>query len=562
MPGWICRTMKKALLIIQTRFVCFFLFLMGASSFFAQQSAYSWPIDSPLVITGTYGELRPNHFHAGIDFSTSGKVNLPVYAVADGYVSRVRISPVGYGKSLYVTHGDGRVTVYAHLNSFFNLLDSMLRAEIYRQRVYEIDFLPDSGSVKVKKGQIIALSGNSGGSTGPHLHFEIRDEITEVPLNPLHHYKIKDKVPPDLSHVAFYDLADTCWPKLASLSRIRMLRPDSAVFERDHITLPHAIIGLGFSGLDRMAQNGNRGNIHAVQVLLDGRQIYSHHLSAISFDESRYVNEYSETFAKVKIQRCFQSTIYPASMYNRVFNKGRILLADTAYHLLKLVLFDEVGNRTSAQVWVRASKFNFFKPTNIEGSFVNCANGAQVTQNGASLYIPPAGLFYSAHISIENKQTPGSGIRIISTAPNLALPAQLVLPLPEKFRWHAQKMVLRGSAAILPILRNDSLVYSIKNFEKYMLVADTVAPLIKMLAPSRRTPGAVSLSFYLRDNLSGVGKYELYLNDNWIWADYDGKSNLLTYTFDKDDPKGLLKFRLVLWDRAGNSTTAYFLFRR
>ncbi|MEO6302824.1 MAG: M23 family metallopeptidase, partial [Bacteroidia bacterium] len=173
---------------------------------FAQEN-YRWPIDSPRVLTGNYGELRPNHFHAGIDFSTNNLVNLPVYAVENGYISRVKISSSGYGKNIYITHANGKVSVYCHLNSLNVAVSDLVKKEQYAKQSYEVEIFPKAKSISVKKGELIGLSGNTGNSTGPHLHFEFRDEKTEVPLNPLKYFDIVDTVLPTIQRIAFYNLA-------------------------------------------------------------------------------------------------------------------------------------------------------------------------------------------------------------------------------------------------------------------------------------------------------------------------------------------------------------------
>jgi hypothetical protein len=530
------------------------------------QSQYAWPVDSPLAITGTYGEIRPNHFHAGIDFSTNGKINLPVYAAQDGYVSRIRISPVGYGKSLYITHPDGLVTVYAHLTSFSPSIDEFIMKKMYEQQVNEIDFYTEPHTLKVKRKEVVALSGNSGGSTGPHVHFEIRDEKTEMPYNPLKHFSLKDREPPTLTNFAFYDLSDTCVPAFITTLRVRTIKKDSAAFERDHITLKHAIIGVAFAGLDRLLPGGNAGNVHDVRLYLDGKMFYRHHLSEISFNESRYINEYCQTLLRTKFQRCFMPTIFPASMYSHVTNKGRILLADTLYHLLKIELYDEADNRTTAQVWIRASEFNFFRSHLDPKSTVNCVTGSTIVQNGVSLCIPPRALYNSATVKLDNKIPASNTVFISSTSLNLALTMQLSLPIPEKLQRVKQKVVLFGSGiSATGSPRNDSLIFNFKSFGKFTLLVDTVAPSAKIIhiPPSRRSAlKTEAVAFYIKDNLSGVGQYKLFLNDRWVWGDYDAKSNSVSFTFEPTDPKGIVNFKLEISDRVGNMKTYYFLHRR
>ena len=293
---------------MKNKLIVFFLFFV--TCFFSQEVDYHWPIDSPRVLTGNYGELRPNHFHSGIDFSTKGLVNLPVYSVDNGYVSRIKISSGGFGKCIYVTHANGKVSVYAHLNTLNPVLSEIVKKEQYAKQNYEIEIFPRSTSAILKKGDLIGLSGNTGNSTGPHLHFELRDEKTEMPLNPIQFFQITDSVLPSIQHIAFYNLADTSSPKYLNSFPIKKLKNDSLVITKDSIILKNSILGFAFSAFDQFVPKGNPNNVYSANVFFDGRLIYSHSLDGVSFADARFVNEFSETIEKSKtekitFQKCF-----------------------------------------------------------------------------------------------------------------------------------------------------------------------------------------------------------------------------------------------------------------
>jgi len=240
------------------------LLVFLSCSVLAQTDNFLWPIDKPHILSGNYGELRPNHFHAGLDFSTSNKINLPVYAAQSGYVSRIKVSSVGYGKSIYITHPNGKVTVYAHLTNYILSVTEYVKNQQLKAQSYELDLMLSPNEIKFKAGDMIGYSGNTGGSTGPHLHFEIRDEKTEVPLNPLLFYRIEDNTKPTIDRIGIYNLSDTAAPMF-----IEQYAVNGTKVKKDSITVATSIVGMAFSGFDRFTASGSKNNIYDVKVYFD-----------------------------------------------------------------------------------------------------------------------------------------------------------------------------------------------------------------------------------------------------------------------------------------------------
>lgn len=520
---------------------------------------FVWPIDSPQIITGNYGELRPNHFHAGLDFSTNGKLNVPVYAIADGYISRVRISASGYGKSIYITHKNGKVSLYAHLNFLSKKIVELVKKEQYKKQNYEIDYKFTSTDIKITAKEIIGLSGNTGNSTGPHLHLEIRDEETETPLNPLEYYRINDNILPTIQQIAFYNLADTCSPKFLSAYKFKQIKKDSCVILKDSIILKQGILGFAFGGYDQFTAKGNQNNIFCAKLFLDGKLIYTHQLHEINFDEQRYVNEFSETFEKQTFQKCFLPTLYPKGMYENCKNKGRILLIDTNYHNILLTTNDEQGNERSVKFYFKTRKLNYYsKPSINSDVFVNCSKDFMISKNKLQIFIPANTLYYSTGLIFENTIENSGKIIVMPTNANLKSTSIVGFEVPKKYLRNKTKLVLRSGTSILsPISVNDSVFYSVRNFGAFQIDQDTVAPKVKTQIPENKLntiKKSKSIAFIITDNLSGINKYNLFANDKWILGEYDAKSNVLIYNFDEDTPLGAIIFKLEVSDKVGNKT--------
>ena len=545
------------------------LYLILICSFANSQSQYGycWPIDSPRVITGNYGELRPNHFHAGLDFSTNGKINLPVYSISDGYISRIKVSSGGYGKSIYITHKDGRVTLYGHLNSLNKTLAQVVKKEQYAKQNYDIEIFPKAHELPIKNHGLIGLSGNTGNSTGPHLHFEIRDGKTEMPLNPLEYYDINDVTAPTIQQIAFYNLADTCSPKFLNSYKVKRNKKDSLFLEKDSIILKQGILGFAFSGFDQYEPKGNQNNIFCARLYLDDRLIYTHELDSIHFSEQRFVNEFSETSEKFKYQKCFLPTLYPGGLFENCKRKGRILLADTNYHLIKLSVNDESGNERIIQFTFKTRKLNYYgKPSINSDIFVNCQKDFMVSKNKLQIFIPANTLYYSTGLIFENTLESSGKLMVLPEEANLRSTSIVGFEVPAKYLRNKTKLVLKSESNVLtPINKRDSVFFSVKNFGSFLLDQDTVAPKIKtQFSPAqlKNVKKYDSFSFIIDDNLSGLFKYNVFIDNKWVLGEYDAKADILTYNFDEDTPKGPLNFKVEAEDKVGNKSAFEYILKR
>lgn len=550
----------------------FLLMLIVGFCYSQNNNNYAWPIDSPRTLTGNYGELRPNHFHAGIDFSTNGKTGFPVYSIADGYVSRIKVSSVGYGKSVYITHNDGKVTLYGHLSAFNPAIAAMAKKMQYEKQSYDVDFNLKKNEISLKRKEQIGSSGNSGSSTGPHLHFEIRDQQTETPLNPLEYFVVNDTTVPTIERVAFYNLADTSSPKFLTAFKLKKNKKDSLMLEKDSVILKNGILGFAFSGFDQFTAKGNPNNIFSAKLYFDDRLIYSHTLDNIHFSEQRFANEFSENVElskkeKVKFQKCFVPTLYPPNLFEKCRNKGRILLIDTNYHKIRLAVNDENGNERVIQFTFKTRKLNYYsKPSINSDVYANCTEDLMISKNKLQIFIPANTLYYSTGLIFENTIESTGKLIILPTDANLKSTSIVGFEVPKKYMRNKSKLVLKSGDDVLPpIVNRDSVFYSVKNLGWFLLDQDTIAPKVKTQIPAaqlQKVKNLQGISFIASDNLSGVSKYNLYLNDAWVLGEYDAKSDLITYYFDDKTPKGVLNFRLEVEDKVKNKTVFQQVLKR
>ena len=290
--------------------VCFSLYCKGQINY--PENIFRSPLDIPLVLSGTFGELRSNHFHYGIDIKTQQREGLPIYAIGDGTITRIKISLWGYGKALYIEHPNGYTSVYGHLQKFSPEIETYIKKIQYNKKSYKLEVFPDYGEIKIKKGKIIAYGGNTGGSFGPHLHFEIRNSISEQPTNPLlYGFNVSDAVNPTLSGLYGYPLSENAVIN-QSENRVQLsfLRQKDGALLADKI---YAIgtIGIGINVYDQQDLATNKNGVYSVQLLVNGKIYSDYNFKNLSFSESRYINTFIDYayFSKYKqrIQLCFRT---------------------------------------------------------------------------------------------------------------------------------------------------------------------------------------------------------------------------------------------------------------
>lgn len=336
------------------------LLLMPAVSTPPQpDGGYRFPIaGNSFLLAGTFGELRSNHFHSGIDIKTNGGIGMPLLAVRDGYIYRIKVSPYGFGKAIYLRHADGEFSVYGHMNGFTPAIEAFVYQKQYASKQYEQEIYLDEGQMPVRQGELIGYSGNSGYSAGPHLHFEIRDPEERI-MNPLHYYEayISDHKKPELRAIAFEPLtidsrANGRYQKLE-------FKPEgeNGDYRLIDVVRLQGKVGLEYDAFDQLDGAPNSCGINFARLYLDEQLIYSFALDKFSFDDKRYINvHFDYAYFKETGRRIQRSYIEPGNLlpcFPERTRTGWIDLQDDAVHALRLELADGYHNTTTLRVNVQ-----------------------------------------------------------------------------------------------------------------------------------------------------------------------------------------------------------------
>lgn len=569
-------------------FWAFGLFLFHFS-IFAQnpypQNDFRSPVDTALTLAGNFGEIRPNHFHAGFDIRTNNREGMPVYAVADGYISRIKISAFGYGKGLYITHSNGFTSVYGHLKSFENNIQSFSFKVQSTKQSYEIDTLLSSELLPVKKGQLIGLSGNTGGSQGPHLHFEIRDTKSEMPVNPYFFgYSIPDTVKPRITQLAIYPLNEN-----SSINGKHVSKKIAPVYKKGKYTYlkqdtisVNGEIGFGIECYDTETKSTSKNGVFSIELQSGGKRIYYYELEKFTFENSRYVNAHIDYESKqkhgTKIQKCFISKNNKIGIYKDVISNGVLNFTDDSVHWIRYIVKDYVGNTTELMLKVKSNSKPISNKTRKLGQEIfDCLKDNKVETDDIRITIPAEAMYDDLIFNcIKTGSTPGTYSplhKIMSDEVALQKAISISIRpvhLPDS---------LQNKACIISVNEKGKKSYEggaysdgwvttqTKEFGNYAVGIDTVAPklkpafkIIKEKIPDlskSKTIGVIA-----NDNLSGIRKYRATIDGKWVLVEYEFKQNLLFYTFDDQITEGLHEFKIEVADDKENKAILTFVFKR
>ena len=536
---------------------------------------FLWPVQATRGLAANFGELRPNHYHMGLDCKTDHKENIPVLAAADGYIAKIKIEPSGFGRCIYINHPNGLTTLYAHLNDFYPELEKYVTAQQYKLESWKIFIDVPPNLLPVKKGQFIAYSGNTGGSQGPHTHFEIRDTKTDKVLNPLlFGFPIADNIAPDILRLAVYDRCTSTYeqnPRFIQLKKINGI----------YATVPGQLqlntdkVSFAITAYDRYTGSTNQNGIYEAILFNDENPVVGFQLDSISYDETRYLNAHIDyklrTGGGPFVQHLSRLPGYPQSVYREGSGDGVINLEDDSVHQIKIQVKDASGNvsllkfavqrggvkKTSTENPLPSNQSTIFHP-----GFVNVFENANI-----SFYLSENQLYDSIRFRYSEMVSARGTIYQLHNG-NVPVHDYFPVKIRNNTTLHPDRMVMHRfwkDKDDYAKAENENGWYkaSFRAFGNFELITDTIPPTITAIG-FKNGMKAIKLNriaFVIKDNTEELENFRAELDGKWLRFSND-KGKTFIYKFDEHCLPGEHELKIRVEDLAGNRTERVYNFTR
>ncbi|MDX1542492.1 MAG: M23 family metallopeptidase [Christiangramia sp.] len=548
------------------------LFLIFFSTLLHSQSPvpagyFQDPLDIPIILAGTFGELRSNHFHSGLDIKTEGREGLEVKASARGYISRINIQHYGYGKALYVQHPNGYTTVYGHLQKLAPRIKEYVRKRQYNKESYEIELFPEAGELQVEQGEVIAYSGNTGGSSGPHLHFEIRDG-SQRPMNAqLFGIEVPDNREPQIDGLFAYPLGEDAHVNNSQeRQKLRLIPLNDGTFTTNQVEACGEI-GFGISAIDRQDGAYNPNGVYRIEASLNGDQVFEINFEKFSFSETRHLNQLIdyEYYAnhRDRIQKLFRNPGNPLSLYGNLKAEGKLNIKDSLDYQYTIRVTDIQGNEKLVRIPIKGQiSDRIQKREKRETPYLARANEAfSVKENNIDVYIPAGSLYEDAYLDIKF-----TGDTIELHRDEIPLHRNMTIGFDmsryPKQDWEKLFIARLGNYGkpnySTTYKKGSRFTTGTRTFGKYTIVADINPPEVRPVNfyDGQWISNNETLKVKITDDLSGIDSYRATVNGKFILMEYEYKNNTLTHYFsDGVVTETENDLKVIVTDNVGNTTT-------
>jgi len=518
-------------------------------------SIFISPVKIPTLLSANFGELRVDHYHSGIDIKTEGVTGKDVVAAADGFIYRIGVAPGGFGKAIYIRHPSGYSTVYGHLDRFTPEIDEWVKSQQYVKKSFQVTLFPMREQFQVKQGDLIAYSGNSGSSGGPHLHYEIRKSDSETPVNPLlFEFGVKDDILPVIERLVIYPVGrSTVINNTHSTKKLDVAGGNGNYSLPDNKTIViSGLAGFGIKAFDRHNDTYNKYAVYSIELDIDSIPVYKYVMDNFSFSESRYINSHIdyETYMRENIyyERMFILPNDRLSSYKDVINRGIFNFKDSLLHSVKVTVTDCHKNKSTLTFRVQS------KPGKLLQNPVERNNDLKImpynrtnkfTAENISVTIPSGALYDTLFFSFKRNQ--GNSLMFsdvyeihniftpLHRACTISIRPTVISPGKESKMTIIQLNDGLKKNALISTWKDGYLTAESMSFGNFFVGIDTVAPVISAngLISGSDLTGKKEIRIKISDDLTGIKSYEPLIDGNWALFEYDQKNNVIIYRFDE-----------------------------
>ena len=528
------------------------------------------PIGIPILLSGNFGELRSNHFHTGLDIKTNGRINYRIYSIDTGFVSRINVSKRGYGKAIYVAHPNGFTSVYAHLDHFPEKIEKILRKRQYELQTETLTYYLDSLDLKVSKGEVIAYSGNTGWSSGPHLHFEIRETKSEHPINPeLFNFDIVDNKPPIINKLRLYSfLNSNSLDSYSSKDFLTLKKSQNYHLKYDSIIYLNGLSGFGLKSTDYYDNSSNRCGVYSINMYIDQQLKYQLKFDEIDFETNIQTNIHKDYSAyqkqREKIHKMYIHPNNELQIYKKNIGNGLICFQDTLIHEIQIVVGDIKNN---------ISRLKFFVKNTSTGSCENDFSFQKIQPT--NIYSPDSSMLVVMDTNALYDNTPIYPIKkqSIYTFNNSNIPLKRKFILSIKLS--KNESLNRDKLFIGELTKNGNIINKnadiskdwisaeLNKFGKYKIFSDSIPPKINHIGNNFQKNKNQELVFKIIELKSGVDKYNVFIDNKWVLSNYSSKNNRLKVSLDRyaNVLSGFHSCRVEVSDERKNKTVLEFDFK-
>ena len=544
------------------------LFFIGSvQSGYAQETdtdktSFTPPFDFPITFSGNFGEIRANHFHGGLDFKTGGTIGKPVRALADGYISRIRVTH-GSGYVLDVAYDNGYSTINRHLSAFVGDVARRVEDLQYEKESWEVEITPEPDEYPVKAGQIIALSGNTGYSFGPHLHLDMIETATDEYIDPLPFFmnKVKDKTAPRAEGIMLFPQPGKGVVEGKQTRRAFPAHPTKPI-------TAWGLIGAGIRAYDYMDGVQNKYGVKTVILEVDGEEVFRSTVDRFAYEENRYINSWTHgQYMKSFIEPGNRLRMLQASNGNR----GLVEINEERPYRFVYTLSDALGNTSKVRFTVQGQKTTIAPVEHREKYALKWDKVNYLQEPGLELVIPK-GMLYDDVLLNYSVRADSGDIAFTYQLNDTRIPMHNACdlriglrrrPVEDVTKYYVAGVTARGGKYRIGGKYEDGVMkVRIRDLGTYTVAVDTVPPVITPLNQAQwgRTGKII---FKAKDKETGINTYRGTIDGKYALF---GKPNSISGNLVCElDPKHVEKggkhvVEMTVTDGCGNRTTGQFEF--